>query len=640
MIFHHFSSENTLHVKSSIDTSTSKQDSKDLAGTLSMTMYGGGSGMGATLGYGEGHQSSDSTTNTNSELLAKNINITTTNDASFKGATVKADDTLNVKVGGGLSVESQRDSSSSNSKGFNVSVSASLGKDKDYTANQSDYAKPEEYKAAQDALNKTAGARIGNGLGSTGASFGANTGTSQSKQTVLSSLTGENVNVEVEGNTHIKGALIAAGKTNEQGVFEDNEKLKLKTDTLTFANSSNTQFSSSNSFNVGASIGYGNAKDAKPSTTPAGNDAPKSDTQINSSSLSLSNQMGYSGSKTLATLGKGDVQVGDTENSDDLTRLNRDTTKVNKDLYSGNVGTSVTAVLDHRLLTEDGQDQIKQDVKEITKYPENAYDTMFIKEAPLYEVFKDENGEIIMLKVPDEERQNLKKSSDGKVYVANNGIFNDALAGAGYALQHKTNDGPLYLEHFPKAEYDLSELLVAGYQFFLETTMTPTNATKDSKSLMDMYGQTGLVLSAHSRGTLTETNAMYLKSKDADAVGSLSNTQVYFYGPAQNVSNADELLSYLQNRDSMTDLNAKNNSVIKYQNHTADPVGTIVGRNPSTGGTIPEGSNTLIEMVRAAMGEESTSHNTYGEANKEDIVKFWGGKILVPVSVRTYTETK
>lgn len=90
------------------------------------------------LGYGEGHQSSDSTTNTNSNLLAKNINIETTNDASFKGATVKADDTLNLKVGGDLSVESQRDSSSSNSNGFNVSVSvsASLGSDKEYTANE------------------------------------------------------------------------------------------------------------------------------------------------------------------------------------------------------------------------------------------------------------------------------------------------------------------------------------------------------------------------------------------------------------------------------------------------------------------------------------------------------------------------
>lgn len=345
---------NDLAVKSSTDTTTSKQDSKDISGSVSMTMYGGGSGMGATLGYGEGHQSSDSTTNTNSNLMAKNINIETSNDASFKGATVQADDTLNVKVGGDLSVESQRDSSSSNSKGFNVSVSGSLGNDKEYTANEKNYENKKDYYNAQDNLNNTVGARVGDGLGSTGASYGANAGTSQSKQTVLTSLTGDNVNIEVENNTNVKGALIAAGETNEQDQFEDNGKLNLSTGTLTFANSTNSQYSSSNSYNVGTNIGYGNTKDAKPNNDESG-------THINSSSLSLSNQMGYSSSKTLATVGEGTLHVKDTENSDDLTRLNRDTTKVNKDLYSGNVGTSVTATLDHRLLSEDGWKLIAQD---------------------------------------------------------------------------------------------------------------------------------------------------------------------------------------------------------------------------------------------------------------------------------------
>jgi len=345
-----------LHVKSSVDTATSKQDTKDLSGTLSMTMYGGGSGLGATVGYGEGHQSSDSTTNTNSNLIAKNINIETSNDASFKGATVKADDTLNLKVGGDLSVESQRDSSSSNSNGFNVSASASLGSDKDYTANEKEYANKKEYYKAQDNLNNTVGARTGDGLGSTGASYGANAGNSQGKQTVLTSLTGDKVNVDVENNTNVKGALIAAGKTDEQGTFEDNGNLNLSTGTLTFANSTNSQYSSSNSYSVGTNIGYGNTKDPKPDATDN-----KSDTHVNSSSLSLSNEMGYSSSKTLATVGEGTLHVKDTENSDDLERLNRDTSKVNKDLYSGSVGTSVTATLDHRLLSEDGWKLIAQD---------------------------------------------------------------------------------------------------------------------------------------------------------------------------------------------------------------------------------------------------------------------------------------
>ena len=149
-------------------------------------------------------------------------------------------------------------------------------------------------------FNNSVGARTGDGVGSTGGSYGANAGNSQSKQTVLTSLTGDNVNIEVEGNTNVKGALIAAGKTNAQGQFEDNGKLNLSTGTLTFANSTNSQYSSSNSYSVGTNIGYGNTKDAKPDATDN-----KSDTHINSSSLSLSNQMGYSSSKTLATVGEG-----------------------------------------------------------------------------------------------------------------------------------------------------------------------------------------------------------------------------------------------------------------------------------------------------------------------------------------------
>ncbi|MBE0497376.1 MAG: hemagglutinin repeat-containing protein, partial [Campylobacterales bacterium] len=87
-----------LHVNASADTTTSNQESKDLSASLSVTMYGGGSGLGASLGYGQGHYSSQSTTHTNAELLAQNISIETTNDASFKGATVKADESLNINV--------------------------------------------------------------------------------------------------------------------------------------------------------------------------------------------------------------------------------------------------------------------------------------------------------------------------------------------------------------------------------------------------------------------------------------------------------------------------------------------------------------------------------------------------------------
>ncbi|NQY24667.1 MAG: hypothetical protein HRT41_11610, partial [Campylobacteraceae bacterium] len=39
-------------------------------------------------------------------------------------------------------------------------------------------------------------------------------------------------------------------------------------------------------------------------------------------SLKLNNELGFSKTKSLATLGKGDIQISDKENSDDLSALN------------------------------------------------------------------------------------------------------------------------------------------------------------------------------------------------------------------------------------------------------------------------------------------------------------------------------
>ena len=50
---------------------------------------------------------------------------------------------------------------------------------------------------------------------------------------------------------------------------------------------------------------------------------------------------------------------------------------------------------------------------------------------------------------------------------------------------------------------------------------------------------------------------------------------------------ADALLSYLQNRSAVADSEQRHNMVLTLQNHVADPVGGIIGWNPSTGGTIP-----------------------------------------------------
>lgn len=305
---------NNLNVKASQDNYTSKNDSESINGSIAFTMYGGGGGT-AGLGYGKSDSSSDSFLNNNSQLSGNNVNINVKNDAVFQGANVRANDTLNLNVGNNLVLESLRDEYSSNSKGFNINVGGS-------------------------STSVNGGFTMSNGV-------------SQSKQTVLSSITGDKVNVNVGNNTHLKGSLLASGNYDENGVFQDNQKLNFITNTLTFGNLSNSNYSSSKSLGANANFNLGSKNDKN-------QDVQKG---ISSVGYQAENSLSANASKTLATLGQGNVTVKDVENSDELDRLNRDTENINKELYSSSTGTKVDATLDTRLLTEEGRKQIAEDIE-------------------------------------------------------------------------------------------------------------------------------------------------------------------------------------------------------------------------------------------------------------------------------------
>uniref|UniRef100_UPI001D012C5D hemagglutinin repeat-containing protein n=1 Tax=Aliarcobacter butzleri TaxID=28197 RepID=UPI001D012C5D len=311
---------NNLNVKASQDNYTSKNDSESINGSIAFTMYGGGGGT-AGLGYGKSNSSSDSFLNNNSQLSGNNVNINVKNDAVFQGANVRANDTLNLNVGNNLVLESLRDEYSSNSKGFNVNAGIGFG-------------------SAGAKANRTPSLDVGK-QSSTNAGFSVNNGVTQNKQTVLSSITGDKVNVNVGNNTHLKGSLLASGNYDENGNFVDNKNLNLTTNTLTFGNLSNSNYSSNKS--LGANVNY-NLENKKVENAQ---EKPQQK-GISSVGYQAENSLSANASKTLATLGQGNLTVKDVENSDELDRLNRDTTAVNKDLYSSSTGTKVDATLDTR----------------------------------------------------------------------------------------------------------------------------------------------------------------------------------------------------------------------------------------------------------------------------------------------------
>ena len=260
----------------------------------------------------------------------------------------------------------------------------------------------------------------GSKLSSINANYSRSKSSTMVKQTVLSSITAKQLDIEVGANTDLKGSLIAAGYYDESGNFIDNGKLRLKTDSLTFSNLSNTRYDKSNSLSIGANYAFKdpqqgseskeNGNQAKDST--AGSNAfssnqmsgmqtsgsigqsgtslqdKKNDTDPKSkiSSINYANNrnLSYSMSKSLATIGKGELIVGDKDisslskdelaslqsdpnnkalyNSDDLRRLNRDSSKLNKELYSTKLNSNVDASVDMRLFSEDGRNEIKDEL--------------------------------------------------------------------------------------------------------------------------------------------------------------------------------------------------------------------------------------------------------------------------------------
>jgi len=188
--------------------------------------------------------------------------------------------------------------------------------------------------------------------------------------------------------------------------------------------------------------------------------------------------------------------------------------------------------------------------------------------------------------------------------VANNGIFNggpnDPKPAQDLANQNSSGRAD-YLIHFPQANNMISELLVAGYQKFLENSTTGlTNATQQN---VDLWNQTGgnITLDGHSRGGMTVGNALTAIQEQGGAGGT---TNVNLFGSAYNAQDAANTVNQV------TDGKGQ----VKQSTNNYDLVGRLLGGNAGTGGSIPEGSSVFEEVIRT-MGGAATVHNCYGRGN-------------------------
>ncbi|WP_246790025.1 hypothetical protein [Bartonella taylorii] len=221
-----------------------------------------------------------------------------------------------------------------------------------------------------------------------------------------------------------------------------------------------------------------------------------------------------------------------------------------------------------------------------------------------------------------EEEKHLHAGSDGNRRMFYNGIFTTPDDAARNAVQLADNEHePLYFTYFPKAEDKLVEFGVAFYQDFLEGNFWGlSNSTKKFQDFMYRYGNTGAIVDAHSRGSLTVGNGMRdFEKHGIHGIG--YKTDIRFFGPADNAASMANTVYFVS--DGKKDH-------IYLQNHLLDPVGISIGHNLPTFYKVPlklpyvlfPPAIPIIEQGRALLGYDASTHNCYGNASKECIGRY------------------
>jgi hypothetical protein len=332
-----------LNVLASQDTQRSETDTQSGTMTIAQTVLGAAGGPTVNASLNSSQQQDKQTTYNNASLTADNLNIVTSGDANIIGGNLEGTTAVNMAIGGDLTLESVQDRFSGSNKGFGISGGMSLG----------GVFTNENGAGANSKEIKTTAVGQSDGVSGVNGGVNASSGRHQSTETVLSDITGAEVNINVAGHTQLTGALIAA--LDEEG--NDSGNLSLNTGSLNFTDLSNRSYSSNQSFGVSGSVGVSDK------ANPADPSQSNTNLALNSSNYSYQNESSQSLDKTLATIGQGNITVGGNEVEPE--GLNRDVDAINKELYAvdrqqGNIDLTV----DHRLLSEEGRDEIGQQFSE------------------------------------------------------------------------------------------------------------------------------------------------------------------------------------------------------------------------------------------------------------------------------------
>ena len=222
-----------LDVLASPDTQRSQTDTQSGSMTIAQTLWGSAGGPTVNASLNSSKQQDKQTTHNNSTLTANNLNIATTGDTTIIGGNLHGANAVNMVIGGDLTLESVQNRFSGSNKGMGISGGMSLGGV--FTNENGDKANSKEVKTT--AIGQ------GGDVSSVNGGVNASNGRYQKTETVLSSISGGTVDVSVNGNTQLTGALLAA--VDAEG--NDTGDLSLTTGSLNTTDLSNRSYSSNKS---------------------------------------------------------------------------------------------------------------------------------------------------------------------------------------------------------------------------------------------------------------------------------------------------------------------------------------------------------------------------------------------------------
>ena len=466
----------SINIEASRDTQSQRTDSETGTPTVAATIFGASSGATVNASYNRDYSRDKAITYTNSQLAADTIVINSTGDTAITGGNVDAAETLKVTVGGDLTVESRQNRSSGNSGGFGLSGGFSLGQSEGGQADSLDNVAADPASALHNPGNLDTVSGVNGGAN-------VSQGRYNSTETVVSSLTsGGTADISVGGNTHISGAIIAT----VDAAGNDLGNLNLVTETLTYNDLKDSATSSNTSAGVSLNLGFSDAAaDGSQGSTDENGDAVK----VNTSQYNYSNSQSDESSTVMATLGLGDIQVGDADNasgeadgnssSDDnsetkdtadaLAGLNRDTRDMTLELYEVEQSQDVAMTLDHQLLDSDSLGKLKKELADLPSNLVGYYTDLPAQLLEAYQVAHTEASALVdkvvdLLGTPEAQ---LPALTPAVSLDAANSALSEQLLAQGYKMMADSAD-VLYLVDAEGSAYavvsteQLQELLAAN----------------------------------------------------------------------------------------------------------------------------------------------------------------------------------